>query len=137
MIRRYSKLVQLKTLEERFEYLRLDGVVGAETFGFDRYLNQRLYRSPRWRSARETVIARDMANELGIEGMEIYDQVVIHHMNPLLIRDVEIDDPKIYNPEFLICVSPRMHRAIHYGDESLLPKPLVVRTKNDTCPWKV
>lgn len=136
MIRKYSSLIKLRTLKERFEYLRLDGKVGVDTFGFDRYLNQRLYGSLKWKQARDTVIARDLGNDLGLPDFPVYDQIVIHHMNPLLVSDVEVDDPKIYDPEYLICVSQRTHRAIHYGDESLLPQPLIERKKNDTCPWK-
>lgn len=136
MIRTYSGLIRHSTIEDRFEYLRLDGRVGVDTFGLDRYLNQKLYSSLKWKQARDVVIARDLGGDMGLHDYPIHHQITIHHMNPLLVQDVETDDPKIYNPEFLVCVSPNVHKAIHYGDISLLPKPLVVRRKNDTCPWK-
>jgi hypothetical protein len=136
MIRTYRELIKRRTLEDRFAYLRLDGKVGFETFGFDRYLNQKLYGSLRWKQTRDFVIARDLGYDMGLEEYPIRDRVIVHHMNPLLVSDVEIDDPKIYDPNLLICVSPNVHEAIHYGNESLLPQPLIVRKKNDTCPWK-
>lgn len=136
MIRTYSELVRLPTFEERFEYLKLRGQVGYETFGPERYLNQELYRSKLWRSIRNKVIIRDESFDLGIEDYEIFDKVIIHHMNPITVEDVINRDPKIFNPEFLICVSDRTHRAIHYGDRKLLPKVAMERSKNDTCPWK-
>lgn len=136
MIRTYSELIRLPTFEERFEYLKLRGQIGYETFGAERYLNQELYRSKLWRSVRNKVIIRDGSFDLGIEDYEIFDKVIIHHMNPITIEDVINRDPKIFNPEFLICVSDRTHRAIHYGDRKLLPKVTMERSRNDTCPWK-
>jgi hypothetical protein len=135
-IRTYAELRRLNTIEERFEYLRLDGRVGQSTFGFDRYINQILYRDPMWLRARRIVIMRDGGCDLGIDEYEIYDQITIHHMNPLTIEAIENRDPKIFDPRYLISTSKRTHTAIHYGDASLLPKPLVVRQRNDTIPWK-
>lgn len=135
-IRSYSELVSFKTFKERFEYLRLRGVVGQSTFGFDRYLNQTLYKSYYWKKVRQEVIIRDNGCDLGIEDFVIFDKIMIHHMNPITIEQVEKGDPSIFNPEFLICVSVRTHNAIHFGDETLLPKDPIVRFKNDTCPWK-
>lgn len=141
MIRRvpnrcYSDLRRLKTFEERFEYLRLGGIVGESTFGFDRYLNQALYRSSKWREVRDKVIIRDNGCDLGINGYEIISGILIHHMIPITIEDIENRDPKIFNPEFLICTSRRTHNAIHFGDESLLPKDPIERYQYDTCPWR-
>lgn len=134
--RRYSELKKLQTFEERFEYLKLGGEVGKDTFGVDRYLNQNFYRSREWKRARRDVIARDYGRDLGIEGRDIYDHIIIHHMNPITIEDVENRDPKIFDPEYLICVSHDTHNAIHYGDGSKLAKDYHPRTPNDTCPWK-
>lgn len=127
---------KLKTFEERYQYLRLDGVVGEDTFGFDRYLNQTFYRSQRWKRVRDQVIVRDNGCDLGIEGHEIYGKVLIHHMNPITIRDIENESDFLLNPEYLICVTHNTHNAIHYGDEGLLMKGPIERTKNDMCPWR-
>ena len=135
-IRTYSELSQLKTFEERFEYLKLNGVVGEDTFGFDRYLNQRLYTSNKWRSIRDQILIRDNGCDLGVEGRAIYDKVIIHHMNPITLEDIKSNSDFLYNPEYLICTTHLTHNAIHYGDERLLPKEPVERSKNDTCPWK-
>ena len=133
----YSELITLPTFDERYNYLKLVGVVGADTFGFDRYLNQRFYRSVEWRRARDFVIARDMGCDLGIPGREIQDKIYVHHMNPMSVKDIVDGDTHIINPEFLITVSFDTHNAIHYGDERLLHrKDLIVRSQNDTCPWK-
>ena len=133
----YSELITLPTFDERYNYLKLVGVVGADTFGFDRYLNQRFYRSVEWRRARDFVIARDMGCDLGISGREIQDKIYVHHMNPMSVKDIVDGDTHIINPEFLITVSFDTHNAIHYGDERLLHrKDLIVRSQNDTCPWK-
>lgn len=132
----YSELSKLNTFYERFEYLKLGGIVGAETFGYDRYLNQALYRSPEWKRIRNLVITRDNACDLGAEGFEIPERIIIHHMNPITIEQIAKRDPIIFDPEFLISTTHNTHNAIHYGDESLLPKEPVVRTKGDTCPWK-
>jgi len=136
VIRTYSELVRLPTFLERFHYLKLHGVVGDSTFGFDRYLNQRFYHSSReWKLARDYVIARDNACDLGVEGFEICGRVIVHHMNPISISDLIEAGEQLVDPEFLICVSHQTHNAITYGDENLLPKELVIRLPNDTCPW--
>jgi hypothetical protein len=136
MIKSYRELRRLKTFEERYRYLRLFGVVGEATFGYDRCLNQMLYTSKRWGKSRDEVIIRDKGCDLGIEGHEIYNRILIHHMNPITIEDVEMDRDYVYDPEYLICTVLNTHNAIHYGDESLLPKPLIERRQNDTCPWR-
>ena len=135
-LRRYSELARLKTFEERYEYLRIGGLVGDSTFGFDRYLNQLLYTSQRWKLTRNKVIIRDNGCDLGIEGRDIYDKIIIHHMNPLIIDNLREPDDSIFDPEYLICVSHSTHNAIHFGDASLLQRDYVPRRPNDTCPWK-
>lgn len=136
-IRTYSELIKLKTFEERFEYLKLNGVVANETFGYDRYLNQMLYKDPRWKKARAKVIIRDNGCDLGIEGRELNKYVTVHHMNPITKEQILNGDPDIFNPEYLITTdSNTTHKAIHYSDESLLMKEPITRSKNDTCPWK-
>ena len=136
MVRNYTELSKLRTFEERFQYLKLNGVVGKETFGFDRYLNQILYQSQKWKRARDEAIVRDNGCDLGIEGREIYGLVIVHHMNPITLKDIERDSDLIYDPEYLITTIHNTHNAIHYGDESLLILPPITRSKNDTCPWK-
>lgn len=136
-IRTYSELIQLQTFEERFEYLRLDGAVGEETFGFDRYLNQQFYQNdPEWKKVRRFVIMRDLGCDLGIEDREISGRVIVHHMNPITIEDLINRTDFLLDPEYLICTLDSTHNAIHYGDENLLMKGPVQRTKNDTCPWR-
>ena len=135
MIRRYSELRRLDTFEDRFEYLKLRGGVGEKTFGFERYLNQQFYRSAEWRRTRQIVIARDNGLDLGFEGYEIYDRIIIHHMNPMTIEDVESGSEDILNPEYLITTTHNTHNAIHYGDIGLLPKPLIARAPGDTKLW--
>lgn len=136
IIRTYSELITLPTFEERFEYLRLNGAVGEETFGFDRYLNQLFYKSQEWRAIRDAVIIRDNGCDLGIEGREIYGKIIVHHMNPIYKDDILTRSDYLLNPEYLICTIKNTHDAIHYGDESLLIKAPVERSKNDTCPWR-
>ena len=137
MIRTYTELSKLKTFEERFEYLRLDGEVGKETFGFDRIFNQKFYRSVEWRRVRDQVIIRDCGCDLGVPGHEIYGQrILIHHMNPISLEDLERRSEILMNPEYLITTIHNTHQAIHYGDADLLIKLPRERTKNDTCPWK-
>lgn len=136
MIRRYSELISYKTFKERYNYLKLNGQVGLDTFGLDRYLNQTLYRSYKWRKVRDQVIIRDDGCDLAMDGYDIFGKIIVHHMNPLTLEQIEEDDNDIYNPEFLICVSHITHNAIHYGDENLLPRLPVERSANDTCPWK-
>ena len=136
-LKTYSELITLPTFEERFEYLRLDGIVGSDTFGHDRYLNQMLYqRNPKWRAVRNQVIIRDNGCDLGMEGYNIYGKIIVHHMNPITIEDLERESELIFDPEYLICVTHNTHNAIHYGDQDLLMKGPIVRTKNDTCPWR-
>lgn len=135
-IRKYSELRQLKTIEERFDYLSLSGKVGAETFGFDRYLNQVFYKSSEWRSVRHLVIVRDGGCDLGVSGFEINDKILIHHMNPVSVKDILDRNEDLINPNFLICVSNRTHQAIHYGDRGLLPQVPVERHLGDTTLWR-
>lgn len=136
-IRTYSELITLPTFKERFNYLKLDSLVGKETFGYDRYINQQLYqRNPRWKKARDQVIIRDNGCDLGVEGFEIFGKIIVHHMNPITMDDIINDRSWIYDPEYLICTVHNTHNAIHYGDEKLLITAPTVRTKNDTCPWK-
>jgi len=135
MIRTYSELCQLETFLERFEYLKLKGAVGEATFGYDRYLNQRLYRSSRWRSTRNSIIVRDEGCDLACPGYEIHGRLLVHHINPITVEDLIDERDIVYDPRNLVCVSHRTHQAIHYGDQSLLPKPLVVRHPGDTTLW--
>lgn len=137
IIRTYSELIRLTTFEERYEYLRLGGAVGAETFGFDRYINQMFYRSSEWKSIRNHVIIRDNACDLGIEDRELFSNIFVHHMNPVLLDDVTNRTNILLDPEYLICTSFHTHNAIHYGDASLLVTTPIERTKYDTCPWKL
>lgn len=137
IIRTYAELVTLPTLKERFEYLKLAGVVGKATFGYDRYLNQRFYKSYEWRSLRNHIITRDGGCELGLDDYEIRGRIFIHHMNPIVDDDIIDDSDYLMNPNYLICVSQEMHNALHYGNEDILrAKQLVERRPNDTCPWK-
>lgn len=136
-LKTYSEIKRLTTFEERYNYLRLNGQVGVSTFGHDRYLNQMLYHnSKRWRSVRDEVIIRDDGCDLGIPDRQIYDKILIHHMNPITITDIEESNDDIFNPEYLICCCLNTHNAIHFGDASLLIREPVVRRANDTCPWR-
>lgn len=136
-IRSYHHLKQLKTFVERYEYLKLKGIVGEQTFGRDRYVNQVFYRSPRWRSVRNEVIIRDNGCDLGVEGYEIVGhKILIHHINPVTLEQIEEEDTSIFDPEYLICVSFDTHNAIHFGDASLLPQSPIERRPWDTCPWR-
>lgn len=134
--RSYKELLQLETFEERYEYLKLNGVVAEDTFGSKRYLNQMLYSSPEWRSIRDTIIVRDSGCDLGIIDRPIHDKIYIHHINPISIDDILDGNPIVFDPNNLICVSHITHEAIHYGDSNLLPKDYVDRTPNDTCLWR-
>lgn len=136
MIRRYSELIQLPTFEERYQYLRLRGAVGQETFGYDRIFNQRFYCSKEWKTLRDKVLLRDGGCDLGVPGYEIYGKIVIHHMNPISLRDIETMSEFLLNPDYLITTSYDTHNAIHFGDEKLLPLQVIERQANDTCPWK-
>lgn len=136
-IKTYSELIALPTFEERYEYLRLNGRVGEDTFGFDRYLNQNFYRSAEWRRIRDRVIVRDNGCDLAIDDRIIYGKILIHHMNPITDKDLFNLSDILLDPEYLICVSHNTHNAIHYGDGERLVKDPIVRAKNDTCPWKL
>lgn len=136
MIRTYQELITFPTFEERYRYLRLNGSVGTDTFGFDRYINQQFYRSKEWKSIRDQVIIRDNGCDLGIEGYEIHNRIYIHHMNPILLKDIVDRTEFLLNPDYLITTTLSTHNAIHYGDESLLILAPIERTKNDTCPWR-
>lgn len=131
----YSRLARLSTFEERFDYLSLTGVVGDRTFGGERWMNQDFYRSHQWKQVRNYVIARDMGCDLGVEGYEIFDKVIIHHMNPMSRDQVSNGDPVILDPEYLITVTHNTHNAIHYGDKRMLPSLLVERRPGDTDLW--
>ncbi len=134
-IRTYSELRRLETFEERYAYLRLDGSVGVSTFGFDRWVNQRFYRSNEWHLVRNRVILRDYGCDLGILGYEIHTQLYVHHMNPISVRDIRHADTTIIDPNNLITTSLQTHNAIHFGDETLLPRGPVVRQPHDTTLW--
>jgi len=136
MIRTYSELIKFNTFEDRFEYLKLNGNVGSETFGFDRYFNQVFYRSLEWRKLRNEIIIRDNGCDLGVPGHEIFGKIVIHHLNPITLYDIEENSDILMNPEYLICTCHQTHNAIHYGNTDLLMRDPIVRSKNDTCPWR-
>lgn len=136
MIRTYQDLLTFQTFEERFKYLKLYGKVGEDTFGFDRVFNQMFYRSKEWKQLRNDIIVRDLGCDLGIEGREILNSPVIHHMNPISIDDIRNSTEFLLNPNYLITVTSNTHRAIHYGDESMLILDPIDRHPNDTCPWK-
>ena len=135
IIRTYSELITIPTFLARYEYLKLDGQVGKETFGFDRYLNQQFYHSDEWRSIRDFIITRDLGCDLGLEGYEIHGRIYIHHMNPITVKDIRDYTDYLIDPEYLICTTHNTHNAIHYGDSSLLIAEPVERTPFDTCPW--
>lgn len=133
--RSYSELIRFESFEERFRYLALRGGVGVSTFGFDRWINQQFYTSREWKQARDIAILRDNGCDLGVEGYEIHDRLLVHHMNPLTPEDVVHGEEVLLNPDFLITTTHRTHNAIHYGDESLLPKHHVPRRPGDTLLW--
>lgn len=135
MNRSYSELRHYNTFEERYDYLQLKGDVGRETFGFDRYMNQQFYTSRAWRRVRDIVIVRDNGCDLGVDGYEIHDKIIIHHITPIVPGDIERGDDDIINPEFLISTTLRTHNAIHFGDKRLLIKPFVPRHVGDTQLW--
>lgn len=135
-IRTYSELISLPTFIERYNYLRIGGKVGEETFGFDRYLNQTLYKSAEWQRFRREMIVRDNGMDMACDGYDIGGIILLHHINPINEKDIIRRDPKIFDPENVVCVSLNTHNAIHYGDESLLMTGPVIRTRYDTCPWK-
>ena len=136
IIKTYSKLISIPTYEERFDYLKLDGIVGKDTFGYDRYLNQAFYNSPEWKRFRRDMIIRDNGCDLACEGYDIRGRIILHHINPLTQEDLINRKEALFNPENIICVSHNTHNAIHYGDANLLIIGPVERTANDTCPWK-
>lgn len=133
--RTYSKLRRLDSFEDRFDYLSLQGQVAERTFGGERWMNQGFYRSREWKLIRQQVIARDLGCDLGVEGYEIFDKVIIHHMNPIDRDQVADGDPAILDPEFLITVTHNTHNAIHFGDKKLLPSVMVERRPGDTRLW--
>ena len=135
-IKTYSELITIPTFKERYEYLRLKGLVGEETFGYDRYLNQSFYKSREWMDIRDYVIIRDNGCDLGMPGHEIHGRILIHHMNPITKEDILRRSKFLLDPEYLISTIKTTHDAIHYGDENLLMDEPIVRTKNDTCPWR-
>ena len=135
-IRTYSELITIPTFEERFEYLKLNGSVGLETFGHDRYLNQILYNSPEWRRFRPEIIVRDNGCDLACEGYEIFGKILIHHINPITAQDILNRNSKVFDPENVITTVHNTHNAIHYGDENLLITAPIERSRNDTCPWR-
>ena len=136
IIRTYSELITFPTFEERFKYLQLEGSVGKDTFGYDRYLNQLFYKTAEWKRLRQDLIIRDNGCDLGVEGREIYGRIIIHHLNPITKDDIVRRTEYLLNPDFLICTTHNTHNAIHYGDESLLCLGPIERKPNDTCPWK-
>ena len=136
MIRTYSELITLPTFEERYQYLKIGGTVGEETFGFDRYLNQSFYKTKEWLRIRDHVIVRDQGCDLAMIDREIRGKILVHHMNPITKEDIVRRTKYLLDPEYLICTVKNTHDAIHYGDESLLIKAPIERQKNDTCPWR-
>lgn len=135
-IKTYSELMELPTFLERFRYLKIGGQVGKETFGYDRYLNQILYKSAEWRPFRRDIILRDKGCDLACEGFEIYDKILVHHIEPITVEDILRRDPKVFDPENVISTSLNTHNAIHFGDESLLMIEPIERRPYDTCPWR-
>lgn len=135
-IKSYSEMCSFSTFTERFNYLKLNGKVGAETFGFDRYLNQVLYCSQEWKRFRRQVIIRDNGCIFGLDGYDINGRLIVHHINPITLEQIEQRDPMIFSMENVVCVTHNVHEAIHYGDESLIPTDPIIRKPNDTCPWK-
>lgn len=135
-IKTYSEMCSFSTFIERFNYLKLNGRVGVETFGFDRYLNQVLYCSQEWKRFRRQVIIRDNGCIFGLDGYDIVGRLIVHHINPITLEQIEQRDPMVFSMENVVCVTHNVHEAIHYGDESLIPTDPIIRKPNDTCPWK-
>lgn len=135
-IKTYDELITLSTFKERLEYLKEDGQVGFETFGPDRYINQEFYKNPIWLEVRDKVISRDLGCDLGLEGYDIFGTVIVHHMNPIKVDDIVNLTEYAIDPKYLITVSVTTHKVIHYGNTNFLVKDPIIRTKNDTCPWK-
>lgn len=134
-LRTYSEMLQFETFEERYEYLSLQGVVGQQTFGFDRWINQQFYTSKAWRTLRRDIIVRDESCDLGVPGYDIHNRLIVHHLNPMVQDDIVYGREHAIDPEFLICTTHQTHNAIHYGDASLLPKPFSPRKPGDTKLW--
>lgn len=134
-IRSYSELRTWDTFDDRFDYLKLGGTVGHSTFGFDRYVNQQFYASLEWKRVRSFVIVRDNGCDLGVPGYEIQRELLVHHINPMVVADLHNEEDWIINPEYLITTTHTTHNAIHYGDKSLLPKTVLERLPNDTKLW--
>lgn len=136
-IKTYTELSKIPSFIERYRYLKLQGSVGTDTFGYDRYLNQQFYKSKEWKRVRDEVIIRDNGCDLGADDRDINTRIFIHHMNPISKRDIMESSEYLLDPEYLICVSKQTHDAIHYGDEQLLyVNEVIERTPNDTCPWR-
>lgn len=135
--RSYRELSRLQTFEDRFEYLKLSAKIGEDTFGRERYLNQLFYGTPEWRALRQEALIRDNGCDLGIEDHPIGGRIEVHHINPITAEDIQNRNPCLLDLDNVICVSSNTHKAIHYGDASLLPKDPIERKPNDTCPWKL
>ena len=136
MVRTYTELIRIPTFEERYRYLQLHGTIGEETFGFKRWLNQEFYHSREWQRFRNGIIIRDGGCDLAVEGFEIFSSIIIHHLNPITYEDILNCNPCVFDPDNVVCTKLSTHNAIHYGNENLLTKPPVERTRNDTCPWR-
>ena len=134
MIRTYNELLSLKTFDERYDYLKLNGRVADLTFGFDRYLNQTFYKNPIWLKTRKDIIVRDLGCDLGLKGYEIYKTIIVHHMNPISINDIKDNTDYLLNPDYLVTTCLNTHNAIHYGNKS--PNIIIERHMGDTCLWK-
>ena len=134
MIKKYSEVIQLNTFRERYDYLRIKGCIGEQTFGSERRINQILYKSITWKRTRNRIIIRDAGCDLAMDGYNIYDSITIHHINPITVADILNNSPKVYDPQNLICVSFDTHNAIHFGND-LREIKIITRTKNDTSPW--
>lgn len=135
--KRYSELMSLPTFEDRVNYLKCYSNVGEDTFGYDRYLNQMLYKSAEWKNVRQKVILRDNGRDLGCDGYEIFDKAIIHHINPITPADIINGNPEVFNMDNLITTTLHTHNLIHYGIENNIPKTIIERKENDTCPWKI
>lgn len=133
--RSYSELIRLETFEDRFDYLKFSAKIGEKTFGYERYLNQIFYTSKEWRRFRRDIIIRDNGCDMALKDYDILGRIEVHHINPITIEMIENNDPLLMDPDNVVCASPNTHKAIHYGDKDLLPKPLIERKPNDMCPW--
>lgn len=136
LLKSYRNLILLPTILDRFNYLKIQGYVGDPTFGFDRYINQGFYQSREWHQIRMKVIARDEGCDLGMPDYPIGGRVIIHHINPITVEDIENSSDLLFDLDNLICVSESTHNAIHFGDETLLPAEPILRVPGDTCPWR-